>query len=637
MQATGAAPPPRSSGITRKASWFLAVPITAAVIMSVILFMAITTYQQSHEDRIYTGVIVWGQDLGRLSKQEAIVLLEEAFPYPQQETIALVDPNSGEQWARTPAELGLWFDSEATVEAAYGIGRSGGPVSRLLKQFDSWYYGRQLAPIVVFDEGALNESITEIAEEVYMPAADASLAYNGIDVGFTDAQTGRRLDVSDTRQRLIYPVTNLQEAKVQLLIHETQPRVLDTSASAQQLEFIMSGPMTLYLQEPLAGVDLERVTLPVEDLLKWVRIQTVEDDLGKATTEVFMDKNAVIAWLESYRETLEREPENARFYFDDATSELVLVEPHVSGRELDVEATADQFLEQVMTSDHSMPFNLSEIVPEVHSGAMAADLNISELVSESTTWFYGSANERKHNIARAAANFYGIVVAPGEEFSFNEYLGEVSAEQGYETGLIIYGGRTIEGVGGGVCQVSTTAFQAAFWGGFPIVERWEHGYQVGYYDDGEGPGMDATVYSPLVDLRFLNDTPHYLLIENYYNEANSSLTFKIYSTSMGRTVVKEGPFIDNVTEAKPDVWELNEEFEQGEVEQVDWAVEGADVAVERVVYNLYGDLLRQDTFVSHYIPWQNIYQYGPGTNLPEPEPTITPTPDASPTPPSQTG
>jgi len=328
MQATSAAPPPRSSGITRKASWFLAVPITAAVIMSVILFMAITTYQQSHEDRIYTGVIVWGQDLGRLSKQEAIVLLEEAFPYPQQETIALVDPDSGEQWTRTPAELGLSFDAEATVEAAYGIGRSGGPVTRLLEQFDSWYYGRQLAPIVVFDEGTLNESITEIAEEVYMPAADASLAYNGIDVGFTVAQTGRHLDVGDTRLRLIYPVTNLQEAKVQLLIHETQPRVLDTSASAQQLEFIMSGPMTLYLQEPLAGVDLERVTLPVEDLLKWVRIQTVEDDLGKATTEVFIDRNAVIAWLESYRETLEREPENARFYFDDATSELVLVEPH---------------------------------------------------------------------------------------------------------------------------------------------------------------------------------------------------------------------------------------------------------------------------------------------------------------------
>ncbi len=637
MQATSAAPPPRSETITRKASWFLAVPVTAAVILSILLFLVITTYQQRHNERIYTGIMIWGQDLSGLSRDEAAVRLGAAFPYPEQESIALVDPDSGDEWMRTPAELGLYFDAEATVDAAYGIGRTGDPITRLLEQFDSWYYGRQLAPIVVFDEGILGQAVTGIAESIYQPAADASLAYNGTEVGFTTAQIGRNLDVEDTRQRLVYPVTNLQEAQIQLLIHETQPRILDTSASAQQLEYIMSGPMTLYLQEPLAGVDLERVTLPVEELIKWVRIQTVEDDQGQVTTEVFLDRNGVVAWLESYRETLEREPENARFYFDDATSELVLVEPHVNGRALDVEGTADQFIEQVMTSDRSMPFQLNEIVPVVHSGAAAADLNIVELVSESTTWFYGSASERKHNIARAASNFYGIVVAPGEEFSFNEYLGDISAEQGYETGLIIYGGRTIEGVGGGVCQVSTTAFQAAFWGGFPIVERWEHGYQVGYYDDGEGPGMDATVYSPLVDLRFINDTPHYLLIENYYNEANSSLTFKFYSTNMGRTVVKEGPFIDNVTPAKPDIWELNEEFELGEVEQVDWAVEGADVVVERIVYNLFGDLLRQDTFVSHYIPWQNIYQYGPGTVLPEPEPTTTPTPDAAtPVPPSQT-
>ncbi|MFN2187334.1 MAG: VanW family protein [Candidatus Promineifilaceae bacterium] len=642
MQATNTAPSPGRSGLARKVSWFLAVPITAAVILAVLLFIVVTTYQQGHDDKIYTGVYVWGKDLSGLTQAEAVTVLEEAFPYPEQKTITMVVPDSGEEWTRTLADLGLSFDSEATVETAFEIGRSGGPIKRLLEQFDSWYYGRQLAPIVVFDEGALDEAITEIAKVIYRPAADASLAYNGIEVGFTDAQTGRDLDMTDTRRRLIYPVTNLQEAEVQLLVHESKPRVLDTSASAKQLEYIMSDPMTLYLEEPLDGVDLEKVVLPVEDVLKWVRIQTVEDDEGKATTEVLVDRNAVLAWLESYRETLERDPENARFYFDDATSELVLVEPHVSGRELDVEATADQFIEQVMTSDHSMPFVLDEIIPAVNSDATAADLSISELVSESTTWFYGSSNERKHNIARAAANFYGIVVAPGEEFSFNNYLGEVSAEQGYETGLIIFGGRTIEGVGGGVCQVSTTAFQAAFWGGFPIVERWEHGYQVGYYDDGEGPGMDATVYSPLVDLRFINDTPHYLLIENYYNEANSSLTFKFYSTSMGRTVVKEGPVIENVTPAKPDIWELNEDLDEGEIEQIDWAVEGADVTVERTVYNLFGDLLRQDTFVSHYIPWQNIFQYGPGTELPEPEPTPELTPESTapaptPTPTSQPG
>jgi vancomycin resistance protein YoaR len=99
------------------------------------------------------------------------------------------------------------------------------------------------------------------------------------------------------------------------------------------------------------------------------------------------------------------------------------------------------------------------------------------------------------------------VIAPGEEFSFNRYLGTISETDGYEVGLIIFGGRTIEGVGGGICQVSTTMFQTAFYAGFPVTERWEHGYMVGYYGDGEGQGMDATVYSPIVDLKFINNTP----------------------------------------------------------------------------------------------------------------------------------
>ncbi|MGD2078671.1 MAG: VanW family protein, partial [Chloroflexota bacterium] len=486
----------------------------------------------------------------------------------------------------------------------------------------------QVAPIVLLDEARLNQVIAEMATEINRPASDASLSFDGSEVSYDASQVGRSLDSEDTRARLLATVLTMQDAQIQLLVHETQPRVNDTSAAAQQIRQIMSGPMTFYLQEPLAGVDLEPIVLPVEEIVKWIRVHSVDSGQGRAETQVILDENAIRAWLAPYEAALHRDPVNARFYFDDNTRELVLVEPHVSGRELDIDATADRFLNQVFTSDRSMPFILREIVPVVHSGATAEELGITELLSESTTWFFGSSNERMHNIARAASNFYGIVIAPGQEFSFNEYLGEVSAEQGYEQGLIIFGGRTIEGVGGGVCQVSTTAFQAAFWAGYPIVERWEHGYQVGYYDDGEGPGMDATVYAPLVDFRFINDTPYHLLIENYYSEANSSLTFKFYSTSLGRRIEKSEPVITNVVPPKPDIWELNEELETGEIEQVDWAVEGADVTIERNVFNASGDLLRQDTFVSNYVPWQNIYQYGPGTEgvpgVSQPEPTATP-------------
>jgi vancomycin resistance protein YoaR len=287
----------------------------------------------------------------------------------------------------------------------------------------------------------------------------------------------------------------------------------------------------------------------------------------------------------------------------------------VNGRRLDIEATLEQLKAQLSTTNRSVPFILQEIEPVAHSRATAAELGITELIREQTTWFYGSSDARKHNIARSAANFYGIVIAPYEEFSFNKYLGSISEDDGYTEGLIIVGGQTIRGVGGGVCQVSTTMYQTAFWAGFPIVERWEHGYWLDYYNDGEGPGMDATVYSPIVDFRFVNNTPHHLLIENYYNEEAEALTFKFYSTSMGRTVVKEGPEFFNETEvpdSDQDRWEFDADVAPGETEQIDWATQGADVSVHRVVTNADGEVIDDSYFESHYIPYPNTYHYGPG-------------------------
>jgi vancomycin resistance protein YoaR len=634
MQTTSLGSAPHPYTLAKRLSWFLLAPVTAAVLVVLLVVGVVAAYEQQHDGRVFTGVMVGRIDVSGLTPAEAEQTLAGAFVYASDPNIELHDPGSGRVWTFSPSELGLTYDVAGTAEAAYQIGRSGNPLQRLEQRFGSWFYGRRIAPVVVLDEGRLDLALAELAAEINQPAVDAGLQFDGANVSYSTPQVGRTLDLATARENLLAILGNMQRAQIELLVHETQPQVRDSSMAAGVLQNVLSGPMVLYLEEPMEEADLQRVTLPVEEVVKWVRVQTPTDDQNGSRTEVMFDENAIRAWLGSYQERLAREPVNARFYFDDDSRDLVLVEPHVSGRELDVEATTARFIEQIQTSNHSMPFVMREIVPTVHSGATTTELGITELVSQSTTWFFGSSAERKHNIARSASNFYGIVIAPGQEFSFNHFLGEVSEEQGYETGLIIFGGRTIEGVGGGVCQVSTTVFQAAFWAGYPVVERWEHGYRVGYYDDGEGPGMDATVYAPLVDFRFINDTPYHLLIENYYHEPSSSLTFKFYSTSMGRTVTKQGPVIENVQPAKPDIWELNTELEAGEIEQVDWAVEGAHVTVTREVFNRDGDLIRQDVFVSRYIPWQNIYQYGPGTELPTPtpDPEATPDPDATPEP-----
>jgi vancomycin resistance protein YoaR len=242
----------------------------------------------------------------------------------------------------------------------------------------------------------------------------------------------------------------------------------------------------------------------------------------------------------------------------------------------------------------------------------AQELGITEEVISATTYYAGSTANRRTNIQVAASQFHGVVIPPHTVFSFNQYLGDVSEEEGYETGLIILGDQTITGVGGGVCQVSSTLFQAAFYGGFPIVERYPHGYRVAYYEAGEGPGMDATVFSPIVDFKFENDTDYHLLLEVYVRPANSSMEFKLYSTSVGRVVTKEGPYVRNVTPPGSAIYQGTPGVRRGQAIQIDYAVSGADVYVYRTIKDADGHIIvDKEEFFSRYIPWAAQFQVAP--------------------------
>jgi vancomycin resistance protein YoaR len=186
-----------------------------------------------------------------------------------------------------------------------------------------------------------------------------------------------------------------------------------------------------------------------------------------------------------------------------------------------------------------------------------------------------------------------------------------------------------------VCQVSTTVFRAAYFGGFPIVERNPHAYRVSYYERGttwKGPGLDAAIFAPLVDFKFRNDTPYWLLMETYVNEGAGRLTWKFYSTSDGRQVEVGAPVVEDVVPAPEPLYEENPELKAGEIKQVDYAADGADVAVTRLVTR-DGVRLNFDEppLLTHYQPWRAIFEYGPGTEgIPTPAPT--PDPNATPTP-----
>lgn len=239
----------------------------------------------------------------------------------------------------------------------------------------------------------------------------------------------------------------------------------------------------------------------------------------------------------------------------------------------------------------------------------ANNLGIVEEIGTGHSQFQHSIPNRIHNVSLAASKLNGVLVAPGDTFSFNDALGDVSKFTGYKEAYVIKDGKTVLGDGGGVCQVSTTLFRAILSAGLPITERHAHAYRVGYYEQDSPAGIDATVYSPTVDLKFKNDTGNYILIQSFVDPTNLTLQFTLYGKKDNRQVTMTTPVITNQTPAPPPLYQDDPTLPKGEVKQVDFAAAGARAVFSRTVTK-NGNVIISETYISNYTPWQAVFLRG---------------------------
>jgi vancomycin resistance protein YoaR len=586
------------------------------VLFIFLLLAALTAFSVSQAGKVYPGVSVAGVNLSGLTPDEAAAKLAGSLTYPQTGRIAF----QGEQvWVAKPADLGLYLDPQMNAWAAYRLGRQGNIFLRPFALFKAWYLGVDLPPLMIYDQRVTSEYLSAIAAQVNRPTIEASLAVNGAEVTATPGQVGRELDIQATLLPLEARLRTLSDGALPLVIHETPPAILDASAQAETARKILSAPLLLQIANAQEG-DPGPWELDAQTLAGLLAITRTDSQI-----QVGLDSARLQAYLESLAPDLVRQPENARFVFNDETRQLESIERAAIGRSLNVAASLQEIQARLAQGEHNvnLVFDLSN--PAVGDDASAEKLGITELVSVQASYFYGSSASRIQNIKAAASRFHGLLVPPGATFSMGDALGDVSLDTGYAEALIIYGNRTIKGVGGGVCQVSTTLFRTAFFGGYPVVERYPHAYRVSYYEytaggqvDPDLAGLDATVFTPVVDFRFTNDTPYWLLMETYVNVDARKLTWKFYSTTDGRTVEWETTGLQNIVEAPEPLYQENPDLGRGEIRQVDWEAEGADVTVYRTV-SRDGGVYFQDQFSTHYLPWRAVYEYGPGTDISEGE------------------
>lgn len=282
--------------------------------------------------------------------------------------------------------------------------------------------------------------------------------------------------------------------------------------------------------------------------------------------------------------------------FKDEKGKIAFEGLGLTGRKLDLEQTIALTM---IALDNDIPL-VQLVVEETDPEVVVEDEDlkeqgIRELVAIGESDYTGSPNNRRHNIGVGLARFNGHIIPKGEEFSFNEVLGHVNQSTGYRPELTIVGEKTLPEFGGGLCQVSTTAYRGVWRAGFPITERRNHSYAVRYYFP---PGTDATIYPPATDIRFANDTEGSLLIQTHAEDSHAY--FFYYGTKpKERSVELVGPFTWDPIAPPPDKTEYTTEIPAGETRIVSKPVPGMKAAWYRYVKD-EDEEREPEEFLSYY-------------------------------------
>jgi vancomycin resistance protein YoaR len=620
--------------------WMICLAAAAVLAVPVI-------YQVQHADRIYEGVQVAGIELDGLTLDEAMQAIHDRFtPYPG---APVTIRHEAHTWSLSPADLGVSVDARATAAEAFAVGRRGATGGDLLAglraDLEEQWHARNaehpIDPVLRLDENRLAIVLKQIAREVDQPPREGALNFAEATITGTPGATGRVVDLDAMRAVLLELLSQGKGGLVPLTVEQRQPAVTSVDAAVAKANALLDRAITLTAE----GADsTQRSAIDRAMLRSWLKLSAIPGKDGALDVAVEVNDARIRAYVQSLAKSFDKSSQEAALDYDTAAKQVIVLKASKVGQALDVKASTDAISKTLLSlaanptgADQSalagsvaitLPTKILQ--PKVDSTRIA-DLGIKELVTQGTTYFAGSAPERAQNIINAAQKFQGAVVAPGEQFSFNKIVGDVSAENGFVDSLIISGDRTELGIGGGVCQVSTTAFRAAVQGGFPITERHTHSYVVSWYGE---PGLDATIFTPYVDFRFKNDTGAFLLVKPEVDKAKGRITFSYYGTRPNRTVELSKPETSNIQKPEPPIYQEDSSLPKGTLKQIDWAKDGMDVIVKRTITDASGKAT-EEKIISKYEPWRSVFAYGPGTQLPAnaligaplpPKPTATPKP-----------
>lgn len=567
---------------------------------------ALQWLQSSYDDRVFPSVYVADMNLGGMTVAEATNTLDERVDALNEAGITF--SYGGQRWTPRLEELGVTFNAKWSLDRAFEVGRELDSWDRMTSTTGLLRNDNRVPLTIELDRDKLNAWFDRVDGELGLPPHEAYLVIEGDQVRIEPEVEGTIVDRGAAEQVLYSVLDRLEPVQGALpVISKTAIIHADDLIQAQQqLQTALSEPIDLEYGR-------ERWTLDPADLGQFV-VQTVDPTKqGPAAFSVSLDEKALARWLnERIATEINRDPVDARVGWND---QLVALDPSVDGVRLKPTTLAGMVGERFFSNHATIDVPVTIIAPRVDSNNLEA-LGITHRLGVGDSNFSGSDAGREENIRVGANLLNGTLVPPRGEFSFNHSIGVISTESGFVESEIIDGQDIGRDIGGGICQVSTTAFRAALTSGMPILEWWPHTYRLGFYEtNGWTVGLDASILQPDGDpfsggdFRFQNPFDTWLLVESY--TVNADIVIVIYGPDTGYQVNISEPMFGQTYPEEPNEERVDPKLPPGTIKHMMAAQEGLDVTYTRQVLDRDGNVVVEDSFYTHFYARGNVWQVSP--------------------------
>lgn len=579
-------------------------PVVILIFLLALVLTANATINTKYREVYLPGTKLGGVDIANLSLEQAKTKVQaridelnrQGFTYTlNNEKIVVLPSVSSAESADIAYPIIIWqADNSLQAISRWQADNS---LTNLLNKVYVWIQGKDWPLAYTWDKEQHFKILADNVTDFLTDKQEASFKFIGQGLEISPEKIGQTFDQSQALEDTLRGIKYLNQQTIPLKIIADQPQITAQMIQQQQNKILAT---------PNRG-DLHFV---------W------EDKDWQVPSTTWRDW--LFLTINNNQVQLSINPENLHNYFSEAgiyeiveipvqDAKFKLTNGRVSefmasrqGRTIKVENLLSDLQQALNDQKKELKINLlTEVVePRIMNGDVN-DLGIKQVIGTGESDFKGSPVNRIHNIKTGADTLNGLLIRPDEEFSLMTALGEIDGEHGYKQELVIKGNKTTPEYGGGLCQIGTTVFRGALGTGLPITERRNHSYRVVYY---EPAGTDATIYSPKPDLRFINDTGHYILIQSRIE--GTKLYFDFWGTPDGRVASTTQPIIYNQVAPPAKRVTKTTDLPVGQIKCTEKAHSGADAKFDYFVQKPGQAEATKVTFYSHYVPWQEVCLLG---------------------------